>query len=323
MTPSHDRTIVALIGSTASGKTDLALSVAEKIGATIISCDSLLVYKELDIATAKPKMEEILRVPHVGINVVDPDQAYTAGDFVRDVRPIIDKLYAEGKPILIAGGTGFYLKALLFGVWDAPATQPEFRKELENSVAELAESERGPVLWKQLYEKDPDYANKVKPQDLYRIVRGLEIMHVTGNTVTAQSQEKKLQNPLPYPFQVFGIRRSPRDLERRIAERTNAMFQNGIIAETKNLLQKYPSIPKSLQSVGYSEVIDFLAGKLTLPECRERVLISTRQLAKKQRTFFNTFPGITWRHLPEEQPILEEELLRLLSGKNPGKVSQL
>jgi len=309
--------VVALVGSTACGKTDLALRIAQRAKAHIISCDSLLVYKDLNIGTAKPSIAELNSVPHHAINIVTADVPYTAGDFVRHTRPIIDDLVAKQIPVLIVGGTGFYLKALLFGIWDAPPTQPQFRATLDEKTQHLPLDERGPFLYKELLEKDPTYAAKISPHDHYRVVRALEIIFASGKTVTEQSNESRLQNPFPHAYEVFGIRRHPLDLQRRILERANAMFAAGLVAETKSLLTKYPEVPKSMKCVGYSEVIEHLQGRMTLMECRERVEISTRQLAKKQKTFFKTFPGIQWVDLPANEEQLEHDIFSLLTGREP------
>jgi tRNA dimethylallyltransferase len=314
-TPNHSqKKVVALIGTTASGKTDLALSVAKKTGAHIISCDSLLVYKGFDIGTAKPTAEEQKLIPHHGLDLVQANEPYTAVDWVRDMRPIIDDLWAKNIPILICGGTGFYLKALLFGVWDAPSTQPDFRARLEAEFEGFPAEQKALRLFKRLQEKDPVYAAKIKPQDTYRVIRALEIIETTGEKVSDRLQQSSLKNALPYPSVVYGIRRGSRDLERRIFERTNKMFSMGLVNETKELLRQYPDAPKPLRSVGYAEVLDFFAEKYALPECRERVAIATRQLAKKQRTFFKTFPGIYWYDLPGQEHELEAHLLGALQA---------
>lgn len=308
--------IVALVGPTASGKSDIALKLARETGAEILSCDSLLVYKGMTIGTAKPSDEELQMAPHHGIDIAEPNQAYTAGDYVRYARPIVDKLVDNRKPLLIVGGTGFYLKALLCGVWDAPPTQPELRERLESEVAHLPLEERAKALHDRLAKLDPDYATKVMVNDTYRVVRALEIIEVTGETVTASLAKRQLQNPLPYPFKIFGIKRGKTDLERRIVERTNAMFSRGLVNETRELLASFQPTPRPFECVGYYEVMQFLRGEMSLPECRERIVISTRQLAKKQMTFFKTFPApIAWHELPAEEDALYQAAREaLLSG---------
>ena len=301
--------VVALIGSTASGKSDLALKLARETGAEILSCDSLLVYRELVIGTAKPSAAELAEIPHHAVNLVSLDQPFTAGDYVRYAQPIIERVVRENKPLLIVGGTGFYLKALLCGVWDAPATHPEIRERIEKEVAHLEKDERARVLHERVVKADPAYAAKIKPNDVYRVIRALEIMEVTGGSVTTMLATQTLQNPLSIEVPILGIKRAKIELERRILDRTTAMFANGIVNETKALLAHYATsgTPRPFFCVGYSEVMQFLAGTLTLPEARERILIATRQLAKKQMTFFNTFPRkIEWYDLP----VQDEDILR-------------
>jgi tRNA dimethylallyltransferase len=303
--------IVALIGSTASGKSELALRLAAEHGAEILSCDSLLVYRGLTIGTAKPTPEELGSVPHHAIDIVDPCEPFTAIDYVKYARPIIDELVKKDKPILIVGGTGFYLKALLCGVWDAPPTQPEIRARLEK--------EESQGLFAKLCELDPEYSTKIKSNDRYRVVRALEIMEVTGESMTALLAKRVLQNPFPHAFTILGIRRKKPELERRIVERTNQMFSKGIVTETKSLLEKYDPVPRPFFCVGYNEVMQFLHGKLTLPECRERTVISTRQLAKKQMTFFKTFPApIQWIDLPMDEEALLAKASEVLSSRPSG-----
>lgn len=299
--------ILALVGPTASGKSDIALRLAREYGAEILSCDSLLVYKGMTIGTAKPSPEELAMVPHYGVDIVEPNAAYTAGDYVKYARPIVDKAVENRKPLLIVGGTGFYLKGLLCGVWDAPPTQPEIRERLKDEQAQ--------TLHDRLAKLDPEYAEKVKVNDTYRVVRALEIIEVTGETVTASLAKRALLNPLPYPFKILGITRTKQELERRIIERTNKMFSQGLVNETKELLERFQPAPRAFSCVGYYEVMQFLRGEMTIQETRERIVISTRQLAKKQMTFFKTFPApIEWFTLPNEEEALLKSAAEALSG---------
>lgn len=306
--------IVAIIGTTASGKSDLAIKVAHQTNAHILSCDSLLIYNELNIGTAKPTEKEQEGIIHYGINIASIQSTYSVGDYVRYSQQKIKECVERNIPIIIVGGTGFYLKALLLGIWDAPPMDSQLRSELEKRTSE--------DLYAEISKKDPQYLSKIKIQDRYRLIRGLEIMIQTGKTLTEINEITRLKNALPYPVKVYNIERDQRDLERRILERTNKMFELGLVNETKNLLtdligtvdldsnfEENPNIPRALHCVGYYEVMQFLAGKLTLPECRERIAISTRQLAKKQRTFFK---GL---EIPFESyifPSQKEELERVL-----------
>ncbi|HRK01738.1 MAG TPA: tRNA (adenosine(37)-N6)-dimethylallyltransferase MiaA, partial [Oligoflexia bacterium] len=232
------KTILCIVGPTASGKSELALRLAEEFDAEILSCDSLLVYKDLQIGTAKPTDDEMRRVPHHGVNLVDANENYNAGDYVRYARGIIDDAVARKKKIIIVGGTGFYLKALLCGTWDAPPTQPDLRAQFEPQDSQL--------LYAQLLEKDPSYAAKIQANDRYRVIRALEIIEVTGMRLSDQLAQKKPQNPLPYPSRILGIRRSKPDLEKRIIARTNDMFSRGLVNETKTLVERFSTSPSAL-----------------------------------------------------------------------------
>ena len=301
--------ILCIVGSTATGKSDIAIDIALKTGAEILSCDSLLVYKNLSIGTAKPSLEEQRGVVHHGIDLVEPNVVYNAGDFVRYARPILDRAVLENRPLLIVGGTGFYLKALLCGVWNAPPTQPEIRAKYdttENSNQKLFEI---------LREKDPEYSLKVQMNDRYRVIRALEIIEVTQEKLSESLNKRELQNSFNHEVKILGILRKKMELERRIQIRTNNMFSQGLVQECKTLFEQYGSDCKPFSSVGYFEVHEFLEGRMTLPECRERVFISTRQLAKKQMTFFKTFPiSIDWIDLPLKQDEFVSEAVAYLQS---------
>lgn len=283
--------VVALIGPTASGKSEIAFKLARaNPNLHILSCDSLLVYRHLEIGTAKPSPSELAEIPHHGINLVDLNQPFTAADYARYAQNVLKTVLAqESARVLIVGGTGFYLKALLFGVWDAPPTSIEFRHSLEKNTSES--------LHEKLKNLDPIYADKIKPNDRYRVIRALEVMEQSGRKMSDVARAQ-LSNALPFSVPIFGIRRNKLELEQKIIDRTNAMFSRGLVQETKDLLKHHANngiIPRALQCVGYKEVIDHLQGKLTIDECRQRVVISTRQLAKKQMTFFKSFPApIEW-----------------------------
>ncbi|MGE4232698.1 MAG: tRNA (adenosine(37)-N6)-dimethylallyltransferase MiaA [Bacteriovoracia bacterium] len=295
--------ILGLVGPTASGKSDIAIQLARTTGAAILSCDSLLVYKELVVGTAKPTESEMQEVEHFGVNLVSITESFTAADYSRYAKTVIQECTKLKKPLLIVGGTGFYLKNLIFGSWKATGTHPEIRKSLE----EKTNDELATIL----REKDPEYAEKVQTNDRYRLIRGLEIIEVTQKKVSEIKQE--LSGGLDIRFPIFGIKRSKVELERRIIHRTNQMFSMGLVEETRHLKSLHPEIPKAMHCVGYHEVLKYLNGELSLPECRDRVMISTRQLAKKQMTFFKTFPQeIRWYQLPIEQEQLEHEALKIL-----------
>lgn len=279
--------IPILAGPTASGKTSFALEIARLFDLEIINADSLLVYRYFDIGTAKPSHQELESVPHHLINIRDPLESFTAADFVRAVHALSTDLQRRKKRALIVGGTHFYLKALCLGLWDAPETQPEFRKSLE--PVELSE------LFERLRLQDPSYAEKIGASDRYRIIRALEILEFSSKRPSELEFEAAQKQPDPR-FPLLWIDRSPEEIEARIQARTHQMLQDGLIEETRRLLENYPQA-RALTSVGYRQVVDFLRGisppgRTLRPGTEglsDEIQLATRQLVKSQRTFLRGF----------------------------------
>lgn len=280
--------IAILTGPTATGKSGLALefaSQARKRGQTIelINADSLIVYRELDVGTAKPTAAELASVPHHLVNIRNPDEPYTAGDFRRDVERTLQDIHARGARALIVGGTGFYLKALTHGMWDAPKSPPELRMRLEKLSTEEA--------WAQLIHQDTDAAQRIAPTDRYRVIRALEIIETTGLTPT-ELEKRHQQNPVA-PYRLLVIDREPTELNRRIEIRTADMQDRGIVEETARVLKEYGAV-RPLLSVGYAQTVDYLEGRKPAGRqmrsgydgLMDEIELATRQLVKRQRTWF-------------------------------------
>lgn len=281
--------IIILTGPTAVGKSKLALEAALELKKTgvhleIINADSVSFYQHFNIGAAKPSLEEQMLVPHHLIDVAKPDlDNYHAAKFKEDVENTLTNIQSRKAKAIIVGGSGFYLNALLFGLWDAPETNLEFRKNLETIPNE--------ILYQELQKKDPVHSKKISAQDRYRIIRALEIIE-TSNQLPSQIEREHNLNPDPR-FSLWIMDRSKEDLESRILTRTKAMLSQGWIEETQELLKKYPQA-RALQSVGYAQVVAYLKG--ILPEGRKiaqgqegllsEVVLSHRQLAKNQRTWF-------------------------------------
>jgi tRNA dimethylallyltransferase len=294
--------IPILAGPTASGKTSFALEQAERLGLEIINADSLLVYRHFDIGTAKPTAQEMGSVPHHLINIRDPLESFTAADFVRAVHGLAADLHRRNQKALIVGGTHFYLKALCLGLWDAPETQPEFRKTLES--VETSE------LFERLRTLDPTYATKIGVADRYRIIRALEILEFSPKKPSQLESEAAQRQPDPR-FPLLWIDRNPDEIEARIQARIQQMLAAGLIQETRSLLEHYPQA-RALHSVGYRQVVDFIHG--TPPPGRavrpgteglsDEIQLATRQLVKSQRTFLRGFEFA-------ERFLFEEDRLKL------------
>ena len=304
-----------LTGPTASGKSAFALSYALKNPKIeIINSDSLLVYRHLNIGTAKPSAEEMAQVPHHLINILDPSEPFTAGEFYRAVHTLIQQIHERDKRVLIVGGTAFYLKALLFGIWQAPGTQKELRLDLEKKTTL--------ELFNTLSKADPKSAEKIGISDRYRLIRAVELIQTSGKTPSQLADEA---NTKPDPQFVLWIAdRASAELELRIKNRTRKMLDAGLIEEFKNVSERYPNC-RALQAIGYAQVGAFLRNEKPpgrkLPQGMDglegEINLATRQLVKSQRTWFKSFcekmPDAKKFILEEQGPELETELNRLYS----------
>jgi tRNA dimethylallyltransferase len=280
-----------LTGPTASGKTQIALEWAEQMQGEleIINADSLQVYRSLNIGTAKPPSEILKKIPHHLIDILDPTETFTAGAFLRAVKQALFEIHTRGKRALIVGGTGFYLKALLYGIWDAKPDKPK----QENDLKLQFQSTPNETLFSILSEKDPISAARIGVKDRYRLIRALEIISTTGKTPT---QHQASHSPTPDPlFQVWIIDRDPYELSDRIRKRTQNMLREGIIEEYEKICARIPN-SRALNAVGYAQIGNFLKGippsgrKINpgLEGLSEEIQLATRQLVKRQRTWFKS-----------------------------------
>ncbi len=286
---------IALVGPTASGKTAAALALAaalrERGGAEIISVDSALVYRGMDIATAKPSREELAQVPHHLIDIIDPLQSYSAAEFAKDATRLIGEIRARGKTPLLVGGTMLYLKALLEGLNDMPPSDPQVRADIQQRAAE-----RGwPAMHDQLQAVDPVTAARLAPGDSQRIGRALEVWTITGQPLSAFHQGTKPKTPR---WHIPVISLEPLDrawLHERIAQRFDAMLAAGFLDEVRALRARgdlNPDLP-SMRCVGYRQAWQGLEEGWSAAEIRERGIFATRQLAKRQLTWLRGIPQRT------------------------------
>ena len=259
------RRVVAIVGPTASGKTAVALALAERLGGEIISADSRQVYRHLDIGTAKPTPAERARVPHHLLDVADPDETFDAARFRATALAAVDDVTGRGRPVIVCGGTGLYLRALLRGLFPAPPRAPELRAQLH------AVEEREPgALHRRLARVDPEAAERLHPRDLLRIVRALEVETLTGRPISAWHSEHRFQGG-GLDARVLGCRRSPEELAARIEERCEAMLAQGLLDELRGLWARgYAPELASLQSVGYREMGAHLRGASDLATAQDR-----------------------------------------------------
>nr|BAL53716.1 tRNA delta(2)-isopentenylpyrophosphate transferase [uncultured Gammaproteobacteria bacterium] len=281
-----------LMGPTAAGKTELALELARTLAGEIVSVDSGLIYRGLDIGTAKPDPKVRAEVPHHLIDLLDPAESYSAGRFARDATAKIEEIAARGKLPILVGGTMLYFHALLKGLAPLPEADPELRRAID------AEAERlgWPALHAKLAKVDPQAALRIHPNDPQRIQRALEVYQLTGRPLSAFWQ---VESRLKLPFRPVKIVICPRDralLHRRIAERFSAMLAQGLVEEVKTLYRRgdlHPGLP-AIRSVGYRQVWGYLAGEYDFAAMVDRALAATRQLAKRQLTWLRREREALW-----------------------------
>ncbi|MCP5141559.1 MAG: tRNA (adenosine(37)-N6)-dimethylallyltransferase MiaA [Chromatiales bacterium] len=280
-----DGRIVCLMGPTAAGKTDLAVAMVEAFGMDIVSVDSAMVYRGMDIGTAKPDTETLARAPHRLIDICDPADAYSAGRFRDDARREIAAIQAAGRTPLLVGGTMLYYRALLGGIAALPPSDPEVREPLLAELAELG----APALHTRLLAIDPVAGARIHPNDPQRIVRALEVHSISGRTLT----DFQNQTPPGWDGPVLKIAVMPESrevLHERIARRFHAMLDAGLIEEVEALHRRgdlNPELP-SIRAVGYRQVWSYLAGEISHDTMIERGIIATRQLAKRQYTWLRS-----------------------------------
>ena len=279
---------VFLMGPTASGKTNVAVELVERLPMEIISVDSALVYRDMDIGTAKPDAATLARAPHHLINIIDPTETYSAAAFRRDALKLMHDITARGKIPLLVGGTMLYFKALREGLSDLPQADPEIRAELDAEIAEHGIK----YLHRQLAEVDAETAARLKPTDTQRIQRALEIYRITGEPMSALIAQQEHDD---LPFHVLPIALIPSDrnkLHQRIALRFKAMLEWGLVDELTMLREKYPlhADMTSMRCVGYRQAWDYLEGEITGDELLDKGIAATRQLAKRQLTWLRSMP---------------------------------
>jgi len=282
---------VAIVGPTATGKSALALHLAERFGGEIISADSVQVYRGLDIGSAKPSAEDRRRIPHHLIDILDPDQDYSASAFRDHADAIIRRLCRENSPVFVAGGTGLYLKVLARGLFRGPGGDPQLRQALRQK----AETEGSDFLHKELGQLDPEAASRIHPRDTFRLIRALEVYSLSRKPISQFQKEHGFRENF-YRILKVGLRCEREELYRSIEARVDEMMKKGWLDEVRLLLEKgYSPGLKSLQSLGYKRLISHLTGEETdLDRAVQLLKQDTRQFAKRQITWFKADPEIGW-----------------------------
>ncbi|WP_445400728.1 tRNA (adenosine(37)-N6)-dimethylallyltransferase MiaA [Zobellella sp. An-6] len=305
---------VFLMGPTASGKTNLAMALCRELPCELVSVDSALVYRGMDIGTAKPTAQEQAQAPHRLIDLRDPSETYSAADFRRDALAAMAEITKAGRIPLLVGGTMLYFKALLEGLSPLPGADAAVRAEIEDEAARLGWAR----LHRQLAEIDPVAAARIHPNDPQRLSRALEVFRVSGKTLTELTQRKG--DPLPYKVLQFAIAPAQRaELHRRIAERFRLMLEQGFEQEVRALYQRgdlHPELP-SIRCVGYRQMWDYLDGVVGYDEMVARGIAATRQLAKRQLTWLRSWPDLQWLDTDNKEagPLLIERVKLALDDR--------
>ncbi len=276
--------LITICGPTATGKSGLALALAIYLGSVILSADSRQVYRGFDIGTAKPKAEQQKLVPHYLIDICDPRETLTVADYQQQAQALIAKEQQQGRIPILVGGTGLYIRSVVQGL-KIPRVSPH--QELRSQLQSLGQTQ----LYAQLQQVDPVAAQKIHPNDQLRTLRALEVFYVTGRKISEQQGEY----PPNYPILQIGLDcADPVALTPRIAGRTEEMIAAGWADEVESLCQKYGWDLPLLDTLGYREMKQYLAGEISLSEAKDQTVLHTRQFAKRQRTWFRAYPQIEW-----------------------------
>ncbi|XGC82160.1 tRNA (adenosine(37)-N6)-dimethylallyltransferase MiaA [Bdellovibrio bacteriovorus] len=284
------RKVIFVVGATATGKSEWALKLAQEYNGVIVNCDSIQLYKYVDIGAAKPSKEEMKLVPHYLFDYVLPPQEMTAGQYHRDFFDCLKEI-PENKPVFVVGGTGFYFMAIEKGMYPVLPVPTEVQKQVADELADGGAEK----LHQELMAKDPEYGAKIHLSDYYRIGRAIELMRSQNKTVTQiQKEFAEVQEKFPYPLLKIGPSWDREVLKDRIHLRTKKMLQQGLLEEVKALLDQGLESWAPMSSVGYKESIAHLKGQLSSEDLLEEISKNTRQLAKRQRTWFQRDKDIHW-----------------------------
>lgn len=306
-----------ILGVTASGKSGLAFQLAQRVGAEIISVDSMKVYRRMDIGTAKPSLDARTQIPYHLVDVVEPSKAFSVGMFYDQALQAARTVESRGKSVIAVGGTALYIKSLLYGLFDGPEADEDLRRRLREKIDQSGLQ----ALHQDLKAVDPSAAERINPNDERRIIRALEVFQLTGKPI---SQFQK-QFDAPHPstdWLVVGLRRGKDQESRRINARVKRMIDRGLVAEVQSLVNE--SLPLSKQAgaaIGYAEILAHINGDLDLDQAIEKIKINTRRLAKHQRTWFRTFPQVQWIEPGPEDGMEQviKQVLELWDSEDSGR----
>jgi len=300
---------ILVIGVTASGKGRLAFELAGRIGAEIISVDSMKVYRRMDIGTAKPPKDAREKVRYHLIDVAEPSETFSVGRFLELKNKAVHQIEEQGKPIVAVGGTALYIKAMLYGLFEGPGADEKIREKLKAK----AETKGLEELHQQLSKIDPQAAKRIHPNDARRIIRALEVYELTGSGISGFQQQFDAQEPVEN-WTIIGLRREKQIESKRINARVKKMIEAGFVEEVRSLSAEGIALSKQARcAIGYAEIIDYLGGKMILEDAIELIKKNTRHLAKHQRTWFKRFKGVNWLEISDKD--CEEDILNRVMEK--------
>ena len=293
--------LIIIAGPTATGKSDRALHLAKLLNGEIISADSMQIYRDFDIGTAKASVKNRQSVPHHFVDILNPDENYSAGQFKKNAEKVIRKLHSNGKRAIVTGGTGLYINALARGLSMAAPSDPEIREKLQKR------SQKEGSLYNELLKLDPEAAKKIKPADTFRTERALEVYYLTGKPISSfQSSDKHETNKYDVLYLVLTMDRSL--LYQRINERVDRMIKKGLVKEVNSIIAKgYSDQLKPFKSLGYKEIVQHLKKELTLEQAVENIKKKTRNFAKRQLTWFKKVRSAQWINVGIEKPEMTDE----------------
>ena len=283
-------TVIVIAGPTASGKSRLAVELAKKINGEIISADSMQIYKDMNIGTAKITEEEMQGIKHYMLDFLSPNERYSVSSYKKEAERCIEEIIIKGKNPIICGGTGLYIDSLIYNI---EFLEEEIDETYRNQLNEIAKIEGLEKLYNMAMEIDPEAMEKISKNDQKRIIRVLEIYHKTGKTKTQQDLDSR-KNEVKYNYKVFAINMDREILYDRINKRVDKMINDGLIDEVKLILGKYNEFPTAMQGLGYKEVVDYLKDNMTKEEMIEKLKMETRRYAKRQITWFKKNKETNW-----------------------------
>ncbi len=301
--------VIVLVGPTASGKTGVAIELAQRIAAEIISADSRQIYQKMTVGTAKPTPEELAAAVHHFVDILPLQAEYSAGAFSREAREVIQSLRKSGKNVIVAGGSGMYVSALLDGFFE-PIAQD---KKIQAEFKKLAEEKGAAWIYDKLKQVDPTRASELSPNDVHRVVRALEVYHATGQTISSFRAQPRIS--AEFPFKIFGLKRRRAELYARIEQRVDEMIEAGLEKEVKTILEDgCPPETNALQSVGYREMMQYFAGDLSFEQAVDKIKQHTRNFAKRQMTWFGKDARTEWIELDDVSAPAAAELIMQKMG---------